>query len=555
MSCNNCAPKKCKPKNCDCPVLLSSDCVNRVTANFECSNIETGLTLTETLEQLDAFICEKFQEINNSIDLQNVGNGVQIYKGLSLTGKRQIRSLVSEGDLLTIILAGQNEIQFSIDEAELTNFVNELITTPCFTSETLTITEEDGCVKIELPTDTDIKRFIVNSSYTGEEETGSLAKPFKTIQGALDAFVGTGTAENPENAGAEIVIQRGSGVYQFTGNFNYNDLTIILEENTTVRSNPSVGDWLVDYDLFSDTQTRTLRIVLRDNSFLRLAKNGFKNRGTTVTGSFSIRKSIFISGTGVVFQETNSTTVSYTILESDFDPFTTGIYRNDDIFTFRISGVTLHSRTQQVYKKGGVGYIEMDNVFLISALPENNVNQNLRAFEHINGTVTINNSRIILGGQSVQIRNDGFTLDMADISIGTILSMNNSVINGAVVNLFRALTSRNPIANINYVATPFLNCTFIGTAGQNKWDSFNPRYCVFSTGTIDPTALPSSFNNIQGFSNNIAGVHTVHLPTFTNRAAALAANLSRGQQFINLNPSVGGDFPGMPQNILDTLTN
>lgn len=93
--CNPCSQTTpCTEPNCACPVIISSDCVNNVTEDLTCSNIVKGQTLTEVLVQLDAFICEKFGSLANFFTIINVGSGIDIYKGDTLTGKKQLRTLV-----------------------------------------------------------------------------------------------------------------------------------------------------------------------------------------------------------------------------------------------------------------------------------------------------------------------------------------------------------------------------------------------------------------------------------------------------------------------------
>ena len=101
--CGQCS--KCVTRQCGCAVYISSDCVNNVKSVFECSEIETGLSLTETLELLDAFICTKFEEALNYLRIVNVGTGSQLYKGISNIGEKQFRTLRVTNDILTITSA------------------------------------------------------------------------------------------------------------------------------------------------------------------------------------------------------------------------------------------------------------------------------------------------------------------------------------------------------------------------------------------------------------------------------------------------------------------
>ena len=118
-----CSQPTCQPTNCACDVFISSNCVNNVTAIFECSQIESGLSLTETLEALDQFICTKFDSVTNNFSLVNVGNGAKIYKGLSGTGQKQIRSIL--GSTFIDIAEGENDITPSINQEALLTFIQD----------------------------------------------------------------------------------------------------------------------------------------------------------------------------------------------------------------------------------------------------------------------------------------------------------------------------------------------------------------------------------------------------------------------------------------------
>lgn len=113
------------PTTCDCPVKdLSSDCI-LVNGDFPCSNIESGLSLTEFTQALDGYICEAIEEVNAGITLANVGTGSEVYKGVSGIGVKQIRKINAVGDLVTVT-QNTNDISVSIDEAELENTIEAL---------------------------------------------------------------------------------------------------------------------------------------------------------------------------------------------------------------------------------------------------------------------------------------------------------------------------------------------------------------------------------------------------------------------------------------------
>jgi len=110
-----------EPVNCSCPALLSSSCVNNVDVDLQCSNILKGQTLSEVLVLLDAYICTKFDSVTNFFQLINVGTGSEIYKGVNMLGKKEIRTLIDSG--LINIVQGTNDITISVDEVALNTFI------------------------------------------------------------------------------------------------------------------------------------------------------------------------------------------------------------------------------------------------------------------------------------------------------------------------------------------------------------------------------------------------------------------------------------------------
>ena len=328
MACNTCIQNNdcgcnnpCPPENCACPVLLSSDCINNVTEDLECSGIDKGQTLTEVLVQLDAFICEKFNQTVAYFTLLNVGTGAEVYKGVNGVGNKLIRKINKVGNLITVT-QNTDDISISIDETALGTFIEANqkttvgiqlepsdtdnknvyknttvvgdVSTLNFrsivsTDGSVVLTETASTIDITLPIieDLSIPNFIVNSAYTGTEELGTISKPFKNLPQALTAFVGTGSNINPQFPNAVITIQKGMG-YVFTGNLNYNKLTIVWEEGVDFTSNPSTGDFLLDYDTIVGTQELNINLTIKEGTSIKLLKSGFRNAGTSdATNSFA----------------------------------------------------------------------------------------------------------------------------------------------------------------------------------------------------------------------------------------------------------------------------
>jgi hypothetical protein len=113
---NICNPAPCQePQDCSCPTILKSDCVTFEGDDLECSGIKKGTILTELIQQLDAFICEKVNDITNALTLKNIGTGAKVYKGDDLLGRKEVRTVTKTGNLVTVT-ENTNDIAVSIDE-------------------------------------------------------------------------------------------------------------------------------------------------------------------------------------------------------------------------------------------------------------------------------------------------------------------------------------------------------------------------------------------------------------------------------------------------------
>ena len=109
MSCNNCEETNpCNPcietiVDCACPVKdLSTDCIVYTGDYLPCSGIPKGTILTQTIQMLDAFVCNKFDTVVDYLSLTNVGAGAQVYKGISGIGTKEIRTITSSDSSVTV---------------------------------------------------------------------------------------------------------------------------------------------------------------------------------------------------------------------------------------------------------------------------------------------------------------------------------------------------------------------------------------------------------------------------------------------------------------------
>lgn len=110
MNCNPCNDTSIK----SCPVKdLSTDCVLYTGEDLSCSGVSSNKVLTEVIKDLDTFICNKVSSINTTVSLESVGEGSRIYKGKSLNGNEQIRSIVSSNTNFIAITEEENTISIN----------------------------------------------------------------------------------------------------------------------------------------------------------------------------------------------------------------------------------------------------------------------------------------------------------------------------------------------------------------------------------------------------------------------------------------------------------
>lgn len=98
----------CPDTDYSCPVKdLSTDCILYTGEALPCSGISTNKVLTEVFQDLDAFICNRFDALTTQGGLKNVGAGLPLYKGVSVTGEKELRSIGSNNqNLINVENAG-----------------------------------------------------------------------------------------------------------------------------------------------------------------------------------------------------------------------------------------------------------------------------------------------------------------------------------------------------------------------------------------------------------------------------------------------------------------
>src|SRR5699024_7540772 len=94
-----CKPNKpcgCIPNQFDHCIILSED-----LSNLEA---ERGSKLKEALKSIDDYLGRLKEEISTAktFIIRNVGGGAKVFKGISLFGRRDFRSIVAEDGTITV---------------------------------------------------------------------------------------------------------------------------------------------------------------------------------------------------------------------------------------------------------------------------------------------------------------------------------------------------------------------------------------------------------------------------------------------------------------------
>jgi len=190
------------------------------------------------------------------IGFAKIGDGQGVLKGYNETTKlHEYYSLKSDGNDISIVSdnividpkAGVN-LGLGENIYKGLNATTKLHEFRTHVSDTLSITQDGDTIRTELVPDLNNLAFYVNVNSTVPTEDGTELKPFKTLNKALDAFIGTGTWYNPQYKGYKIqllsycsLIETGTVDYNGYVNLDINNLDIVGNGfYLGLHANPSV---------------------------------------------------------------------------------------------------------------------------------------------------------------------------------------------------------------------------------------------------------------------------------------------------------------------------
>lgn len=504
------------------------------------------LNLTESLGNIvisidETELSEFIKENGKTYSVLNVGTGVGIYKDTTVVGDNTNFNFKSiKSNTLNIELTDADVFIDTPKTASIPAlYVNNLYA-PTYQEWLSENSTQNGGVPV------------IGFQYIGK---GTLAQPFtdtyvytlgapatppvitanSSIQNALDgdtiySYVGTGSDVAPQKAGQQIKVQDNIAGYNFTGNINLNRFAIVLEENVVIYSNPSIGDFLVDYDTLSPTQALSMSINLKNGAKIVLFKSGFRNSGTNnVTSNFLNNKQISISGNGTIFQNSNSIIANdYVIIESNYT--TTNTFNNDGATQFIIDETTLSTNTQSIYKVGGNSRVNISNAKLlingITGLPAST-----EIFNQIGGVIRMNDLNIVVTPFFGTILNKVFPISKS-ATIPSELNMSNITLNGGMNTIIENESALQPTVSVTNLRTIDFQCSNIVKSPSVLWTNCLLNNNVISSGVVDFTQVDLTLNNTASCVNSFSGNIIQSLRVYASKAAAKTASLTVNSIFL-----------------------
>lgn len=284
QGCSGCTTTPCQSgtANCQCPVKdLSTDCIVYRGADLTCSSIEQDTVLTQLIRDLDTFICNKFNEAIRYLTLTNVGTGANVFKGISNTGERELRSIITDNNTLLDVIQNADTINIKAGthRLELTSNQLALIVNTNQGDRTLTtVTLPSSAV------DTFVQGSTFNSSNSVLTTTRNNSQPDITVDlSALNNHVES-TAYNASTNNIELTLTDSSTVTLNVDNI-FTDAQIRSNYLETNSSSPA----FIENKNASRRETissgGTYTVVASDNNRVIEIDNGTNNVTVDLSGS------------------------------------------------------------------------------------------------------------------------------------------------------------------------------------------------------------------------------------------------------------------------------
>ena len=324
---NDCTPK-CGEQN---PPISAASVIYKGNL-LTCIGAEIPETLEVLIHKLDKAICDKLQDIGSLNQLENVGGGIELYVGDSNTGKKQIATLRSPDDSVSITYNNETrEVNIEVDIPQIQNFI---------------FGSEDGTVDItrnEEGNEVDFSFEFVQEFLTLESETITITDGSEPNSKKLEVNFPPQGGIGLESADNSVSITEGTAS-------NKRDLSVDFSKGPTqVRSNVIESD--PGSLAFIQNQNPTKEIfanytlVPSDNNYTIIVDTAL--RDITISAPSTLPTNFFV---GMIQKGTRLVTIE----GYDTKPFNSNNEMRGEGHTAAIEVVSLTSGAKQIFLLGSL---------------------------------------------------------------------------------------------------------------------------------------------------------------------------------------------------------
>ncbi len=540
-----------------------------ITANsLTIDNVGTGVRIFKNI----TFPTPNTKQFNlRSIKIEDAEVGISLFKEVvESTNEINIKSKVVESNDIIIDYSNPNKLVFKLpNAASALDFYIQKDSPVTYLDWFTANANDNGGTPIAgyeyKGKGTQAKPFVDTVEYTlGAPLTPPTITANTAVETAKLAYIGFGTALNPQFGGRRIRLRTSSTGHVYTGLLNVNGLVFTIETGAELYHNSvaTSGEnaWLVNLD-HSSLGTATVigvTIELEPDSLLSLNRNGFKNKGTNIlTNNFSISKQISIKNNGGAIQQISSISNGDTpgdYIMFDTNAVATSGFKNDGNGLISMIGGRVLSLINPIFK-GGIHVSDFTNVDFGYGRINGDISTDVIPFSIVEGAyVRMENCKFYIFGNQVSKR-------VFQCSGNSLINLIEPLLNGTTEALVEfiphatnnaldpSFTMYNSTTKDGFTCTVDIFKIDLG-ARITRWVKgyFNNNYL---TGSIDETKIDLTGGNLQGVVNFIGrpldSYRQVHysLPRFGSRAAAVLAVIPKGSMFINTNgmPVTGTSDP------------
>lgn len=403
----------------------------------------------------------------------------------------------------------------------------------CLVSDTVSITREGDSIRIESapPELGGVPALIVNNNYTGVEE-GTLVRPFRTLQNALDAYRGNGTRLNPELRGATIVLQSSNSSYPLNTNINYRDIKLVLEDNTQIRYNGT--DWFLDMDSTSlstpsgDVKNK-VNITMSNSSTINIVSgSGIRNRGS----DGGTDESHMIDIGGGILTLTGIHNQNRVLIDINGDNEVG--YSQPTQTHLSTSGTILRSLQNKIIKIGLNSAVRINGGMVSSSTVGTDItNPELKAIEVVGGSITLTNTELQpLGNLPGGVARDYF-IYMDDDNSGRVRLENCTVLYPKPTEsfIYNAGGHTNSAEVIGLTMTRG-NYVIKLIDSTNDWGGADVEFSQLNVEELNGALVDMTKSNSNGSINKVGNGINAVLPQYASRQDA-SQTLNKGDLFIN----------------------